>query len=125
MASFLFQFRVKDIDCAFKLMPTAMMRQADVRSRGAMFNTEFLAKFARMGVRITEVLVRHLPRQKSTATGANLTVIARAFRERFYEAVEALQVDLDRWLVCYNIERPHLGYRNQGKTPFRMCDLVS
>ncbi len=83
MVSLLFQFRVKDIDCAFKLMPTAMMRQADVRSRGAMINTEFLAKFARMGARVTQVPVRHLPRQKGTATGANLTVIARAFRELF------------------------------------------
>ena len=40
-----------------------------------------------------------------------------ALRETFYEAVEALQADLDRWLVHYNTERPHLGYRNQGKRP--------
>ncbi len=42
---------------------------------------------------------------------------AVALRERFYEMVEAVQSDLDRWLVHYNTERPHLGYRNQGKTP--------
>jgi Integrase core domain len=34
-----------------------------------------------------------------------------ALRETFYESVEALQADLDRWLVHYNTERPHLGYR--------------
>ncbi len=40
-----------------------------------------------------------------------------AFRTRFYESVEALQTDLDAWLVHYNTERPHLGYRNHGKRP--------
>lgn len=31
--------------------------------------------------------------------------------------VEALQADLDAWLVHYNTERPHLGYRNMGRRP--------
>ena len=39
-------------------------------------------------------------------------------RERFYDSVEALQADLDAWLVHYNRERPHLGYRNQGRRPW-------
>ncbi len=40
-----------------------------------------------------------------------------AFRTAFYASVEALQADLDAWLVHYNTERPHLGYRNHGKRP--------
>ena len=40
-----------------------------------------------------------------------------ALRETLYTAVDALQADLDRWLVYYNTERPHLGYRNLGKRP--------
>ncbi len=40
------------------------------------------------------------------------------FRERFYESVEALQKDLDAWLDFYNRKRPHLGYRNRGRTPY-------
>jgi len=40
------------------------------------------------------------------------------FREKLYESVEALQEDLDEWLKFYNIERPHLGYRNNGRTPY-------
>lgn len=40
-----------------------------------------------------------------------------ALRDRFYETVEPLQTDLDAWLVHYNTERPHLGYRNQGRRP--------
>jgi hypothetical protein len=38
-------------------------------------------------------------------------------RETFYEAVDALQTDLDAWLVHYNTKRPHLGYRNMGRRP--------
>ena len=45
-----------------------------------------------------------------------------AFRTRFYESVEALQADLDAWLVHYNTERPHLGYRNRGKRPLDTID---
>lgn len=37
-------------------------------------------------------------------------------RDRFYESVEALQADLDVWLIHYNTERLHLGYRNHGPT---------
>lgn len=40
-----------------------------------------------------------------------------AFRENYYESVEALQSDLDKWLMHYNYERPHLDYRNRGKRP--------
>ena len=40
------------------------------------------------------------------------------FREKLYESVEALQKDLDEWLRFYNTRRPHLGYRNNGCTPY-------
>lgn len=40
-----------------------------------------------------------------------------AFRENFYEFVDALQSDLNNWLIFYNTERPHRGYRNLGKRP--------
>ncbi len=41
-----------------------------------------------------------------------------AFRENFYESVEALQEDLDQWLVHYNTEHTHRGYRNRGNRHF-------
>ena len=51
----------------------------------------------------------------------NGTVLDEFFRvkmrETFYETVETLQADLDAWLVHYNTERPHLGYRNMGRRP--------
>jgi transposase InsO family protein len=39
------------------------------------------------------------------------------FRSKFYETVEALQADLDAWLIYYNTERTHQGYRNRGRRP--------
>jgi transposase InsO family protein len=39
-------------------------------------------------------------------------------REQFFESAEALQVPFDAWLLHYNTERPHRGYRNMGKRPF-------
>ena len=51
----------------------------------------------------------------------NGTVLDKFFRikmrETIYESVEALQTDLNAWLHHYNTERPHLGYRNQGRRP--------
>ncbi len=46
-----------------------------------------------------------------------------AFRTRFYESIEALQQDLDAWLVHYNTDRPHQGYRNQGRRPIETIEL--
>jgi transposase InsO family protein len=42
---------------------------------------------------------------------------AVTLRQTLYESVEALQAALDQWLTTYNTERPHLGYRNQGRRP--------
>ena len=54
------------------------------------------------------------------------TVLEEFFRPamhaRLYEGVEALQADLDAWLVHYNRERPHLGYRNQGRKPWETVE---
>ncbi len=41
----------------------------------------------------------------------------QAFRTKLYTGVEELQADLDAWLVYYNAERPHQGYRNMGRRP--------
>ncbi len=81
LVSFLFGLHVRDIDCAFKLMPTRLVRIADVHARGAMVNTELLAKFVRMGITMEQVPVGHYPRRAGKATGANLRVILNAFRE--------------------------------------------
>ena len=46
-----------------------------------------------------------------------------AFRKKLYESVDALQADLDEWLNHYNTERPHRGYRNQGRRPIETFEM--
>ncbi len=46
-----------------------------------MINAEILYKFTRAGYAYTQVGVHHLPRRGGRATGAKLSVIARAFYE--------------------------------------------
>lgn len=72
---------VRDIDCAFKLLPASAVHACQIQTRGAMINTEMLIKFQRMQVPLMQVRVNHFPRTHGKATGANLRVIARAFRE--------------------------------------------
>jgi hypothetical protein len=72
---------IRDIDCAFKLLPARAVRAADVQAQGAMVNTEMLVKMQHMHVPIVQVPVQHFPRTHGTATGANLRVIMKAFRE--------------------------------------------
>lgn len=70
--------------------------------------------------------VRH-PQTNGFVERFNRTVLDEffriAFRTKFYESVEALQTDLDTWLVHYNTERPHQGYRNMGRRPMDTVDL--
>jgi len=64
--------------------------------------------------------VRH-PQTNGFVERFNRTVLDEffrpAFRTKFYESLETLQRDLDKWLYFYNNERPHQGYRNRGKRP--------
>ncbi len=79
----LFGLRVKDIDCAFKLLDRNIVKDLPIKSRGAMVSAELLIRLQRMGVRFKEVPVTHLPRRQGSPTGARPDVIMRAFRELF------------------------------------------
>ena len=39
------------------------------------------------------------------------------FRRRYFTAINAMQLSLDRYLDYYNWHRPHQGYRTKGRTP--------
>jgi len=74
---------VRDIDCAFKLFRSDFLHQHPPETRGAMINAELLYRLKRASYTYREVGVHHLPRRGGRATGANLRVIAHAFRELF------------------------------------------
>ena len=83
LVTMMFDLKVKDIDCAFKLFHRKVFEQIQLESSGAMISTEMLVKIARGGYRIHEVGVLHSPRLAGRQTGANLRVILRAFKELF------------------------------------------
>ena len=66
------------------------------------------------------------PRTNGFVERFNGTVLEEFFRpvmhQRLFESVAALQADLDAWLHHYNRERPHLGYRNQGRRPWETVE---
>ena len=39
-------------------------------------------------------------------------------RLKAYADLDDLEMDLQKWIVHYNTKRPHLGYRNLGRTPY-------
>jgi len=59
----------------------------------------------------------------------NRTILDEFFRTSLRDAVfdrlDDLQARLDAWLVHYNHERPHRGYRNMGRRPIETINQAS
>jgi len=92
LCTLVFGYTVRDVDCGFKLFRREIIEQLapTIRSRGATFSIEWLARAKRAGYRFTELPVSHRPRVAGSQTGANISVIVRAFRE-------LVQVRLQLW----------------------------
>jgi hypothetical protein len=73
--------RVQDLDCAFKLFPRWVVDRLQLTADGACISAEILTQCARGGASLCEVPVSHYPRVAGKATGGNLKVVAKAFRE--------------------------------------------
>jgi len=83
LCNLLLGFKLRDIDCAFKIFPRKLFDEIEMWSEGALIDAEILAKATRQGYRIGQVGVHHYTRTAGEQTGANLGVIARAFKELF------------------------------------------
>lgn len=74
--------RLRDLDCAFKLIPRdALGAVGPVMSSGALFTAELMYRLVKAGYRVGEVGVRHFPRRHGKQTGAGIGVILRMFAE--------------------------------------------
>lgn len=71
----------RDIDCGFKVFRRGILSHVNIVSNGAMIDTELLAGAQARGFHIAEEPLTHLPRMAGEATGANLLVIIKAFRD--------------------------------------------
>lgn len=70
---------VRDLNCAFKVLPKRVLEQVTLESTGALINAELCARAVRRGFGIKEVGVHHYPRTAGAPTGARLSVILKAF----------------------------------------------
>jgi glycosyltransferase involved in cell wall biosynthesis len=77
----LFDLRVRDIDCAFKVFHRSVLEAIPIQSVGAFVNTEILVRARAAGFRIQQVPVSHRRRRSGRQSGAHPRVIARALFE--------------------------------------------
>src|SRR5215213_4970290 len=69
LVNVLFGYTARDVDCAFKLFPRALLETVKLHSTGHTLSPELLIKARRAGYRIAEVRVTHLPRTAGQARG--------------------------------------------------------
>ncbi len=89
----LFGLKLRDLDCAFKLYRTSIFSDMKMASTGALIDTEILARAHRGGKKIVQAGVNHYSRISGSQTGANLSVILRAFRELFHLYIDIRKGD--------------------------------
>ncbi len=77
----LYGLRVRDVDCALKIMRTSFLRSIEIESRSALMNAELYIKAQRGGWRVAQAPVPHHPRQLGVRSGARPRAIARAIKE--------------------------------------------
>ena len=78
----LYGIRRRDVDCGLKVFRRELFTQASpLLARSALFNTELFFKAQRLGYRVEQVPVRHLPRVAGRRSGARLIPILRALRD--------------------------------------------
>jgi len=81
MLSAIFGLRVRDVDCAFKVYRSALLKEFDLSSNSIFISAEALIKAAQRGCVIREVPVTHLARARGKQTGNSPATLVRALRE--------------------------------------------
>ena len=81
----LFGLRIRDVNCAFKLIDSKTLKTIPIESRRFFVNTELLIKIRKRGGRIREIGVNHRPREQGVSK-VGWMEIPRTFGEmtRFY-----------------------------------------
>lgn len=114
--------RVRDLDCAFKLFPRWVVEQLQLTADGACISAEILAQCYRGGVTVSEVPVNHFPRAAGKATGGNLKVVAKAFRELpivwQYRRMRPWTIDREQTFIRDGMETERKNGTTEVQVPF-------
>jgi dolichol-phosphate mannosyltransferase len=77
-----FGIREEDFDCGLKVFTRAVWDGVTpIRARSAVFNPEMFFKAHRLGFRVIQIRVQHLPRLAGRRSGGRLIPVARAMRD--------------------------------------------
>lgn len=78
-----FGLKVRDIDCAFKLINRSVIEKIPKleSQRGPFISSELLIKAKKAGFKFSQVGVHHYPRTAGAATGASLKVILSGLKD--------------------------------------------
>ena len=77
----LYGLRVRDVDCAMKIMRRDFVQGARLEAKSALINAELFWKAKKAGFRIVQIPVTHLPRVAGVRSGARPRAILRAIKE--------------------------------------------
>ncbi len=77
----LFGLTVKDVDCAYKLIPKKCLKNISLKTESAITVTELLYKLTLRGYRYVQVPVTHYSRPYGRQTGNHPSVMYKALRE--------------------------------------------
>jgi glycosyltransferase involved in cell wall biosynthesis len=79
----LFGLKVRDIDCAFKIVKKKVLDSVELKSESQFISAELLIKAKKKGFTINQVGVHHYPREKGKPTGNSMRAILGSFSELF------------------------------------------
>jgi glycosyltransferase involved in cell wall biosynthesis len=119
LVNVLFRVRVRDVDCAFKLFRSEVIRKIEVESDDFFIDTELVARTRKWNFRIIEKGVRHYPRAAGETTvrpsdvPQTLRTIARMWQRIYFprrEQTEALTAHRRARAaeVSESLPRPHM-----------------
>ncbi|MBO0703634.1 MAG: glycosyltransferase family 2 protein [Candidatus Dormibacteraeota bacterium] len=77
----LYGLRVRDVDCALKLIRQEFLQSIELENRSALLNAELYIKARMGGWRVAQVPVPHHPRRAGRRSGARPRAIMRAIKE--------------------------------------------
>ncbi len=78
-----FGIKIRDIDCAFKLFKSDVLKKMHLSSSGALINLEIFSSAKKSGYKFLQIPVSHFPRKKGKQTGGSPKVIIKALRDFF------------------------------------------
>lgn len=73
--------QVRDVDCAFKLIPRRVLEAITLTSNGALISAELLLRAKQAGFTWAQTGVHHYPRTAGQQSGGSPKVILKMFRE--------------------------------------------